>query len=129
MKIRTTLLALLGVSTLALPALEAQHPKPEKGDPLSGTWQVTFLVPGYAPTPATFELAVNGEKVTGTVQSEHTGRGKVTEGVWKDGKLSFIAVFDTHESIAISGGIEHGKLGGEFRTEGFVAKWEATKAP
>ena len=90
---------------------------------------MTFMVPGYPPTPATFELKVDGEKVTGTIHSEHTGDGKVTEGVWKDGKLFFTAVFEKHESIAISGAIERGKLGGEFRTEGFVAKWEGTKAP
>lgn len=128
MKVRTSGIALVAVLT-GLTGLAAQGSKAPRPDPLSGTWNVTFMVPGYPPTPATFELKVEGEKVTGAIQSEHTGSGKVTEGVWKDGKLSFTAVFEKHESIAISGSIESGKLGGEFRTEGFVAKWEGTKAP
>ena len=66
--------------------------------------------------------------MTGTIHSEHTGTGQVTEGSWVEGKLSFIAVFQSHESIAISGSIQNGKLAGEFKTEGFVARWEATRA-
>lgn len=128
MNVRTSAgLALL--TLLTGPVLSAQGSARQVPDPLPGTWNVTFLVPGYPPTPATFQLAVDGEKVTGTIQSDHTGTGKVTEGVWKDGKLSFTAVFEKHESIAITGAVENGKLGGEFKTEGFVAKWEATKAP
>jgi len=98
-------------------------------DPISGTWNVAFHVEGYPPTPATFELKLDGTKVTGTIQSEHTGPGKVTEGTWKDGKLSFVAVFEKHESIAITGALEEGKLAGEFQTEGFTAKWDASKRP
>lgn len=128
MKVRTSGIALVAV-LIGLPGLAAQGSKAHAPDPLPGTWNVTFMVPGYPPTPATFEFKVDGEKVTGTIQSEHTGAGKVTEGLWKDGKLSFTAVFEKHESIALTGSIESGKLGGEFRTEGFVAKWEGTKAP
>lgn len=116
------------LTILASPALAAQAPA-KHSHPLSGSWNVTFMVPGYPPTPATFQFTVDGEKVTGTIQSDHTGAGKVTDGVWKDGKLSFTAVFEKHESIALTGSIENGKLAGEFKTEGFVAKWEATKAP
>jgi len=129
MQIRTSAGLLFGaLLTLSLSPLTAQGSQ-QKHDPLSGSWNVTFMVPGYPPTPAIFRLAVEGDKVTGTIESEHTGSGKVTEGAWKDGKLSFVAVFDKHESIAITGTLENGKLAGEFRTEGFVAKWEGSKAP
>jgi len=96
-------------------------------DPISGSWAATFQVEGYPPTPAIFELKLDGQKVTGTIKSEHTGPGKVTEGRWANDSLSFTAVFETHESIAIWGHLEADKLVGEFKTEGFVAKWEAKK--
>jgi hypothetical protein len=127
MHIRTS--AVLALALLTGPALAAQGSAKSAPDPLSGTWNLTFMVPGYPPTPATLKVTVEGEKVTGTIQSDHTGAGKVTDGLWKDGKLSFTAVFEKHESIALTGSIENGRLGGDFRTEGFVAKWEATKAP
>ncbi len=98
-------------------------------DPISGTWDVTFHVEGYPPTPATFELKLNRTRLTGTIQSEHTGSGDVTEGSWERGKLSFVAVFKNHESIAVTGTLADGNLAGEFTTEGFTAKWEAVKRP
>jgi hypothetical protein len=128
MKVRTSISYTVALLAIGLPGLAAQGSQTHRSDPLSGAWNVTFLVPGYPPTPATFALAVDGERVTGTIQSDHTGPGKITEGVWKDGKLSFTAVFEKHEAIAITGSIENGKLGGEFRTEGFVAKWEGSRA-
>ena len=130
MKVRSSAGLVLGaLLAVSFSTLTAQGAKNQAPDPLSGSWNVTFMVPGYPPTPAVFEFAVEDGKVTGTVRSDHTGTGKVTEGSWKDGKLSFVAVFDQHESIAITGTIENGKLAGEFRTEGFTAKWEGSKAP
>ena len=96
-------------------------------DPISGTWAATFHVEGYPPTPVTFEFKLEGQKVTGTIKSEHTGPGRVTEGKWVNDTLSFTAVFENHESIVIWGHIEVDQLVGEFKTEGFVAKWEAKK--
>ncbi len=96
-------------------------------DPISGIWDATFQVEGYPPTPATFEFKLEGQTVTGTIQSAHTGPGKVTEGKWIADTLRFTAVFENHESIVIWGHIEADKLVGEFKTEGFVAKWEAKR--
>ena len=96
-------------------------------DPISGSWAATFQVEGYPPTPAMFEFKLDGQRVTGSIKSDHTGPGKVTEGKWVNDTLSFTAVFENHESIAIWGHIEADKLVGEFKTEGFVAKWEAKK--
>jgi len=96
-------------------------------DPISGSWDLVFHVEGYPATAATLELKLEGNTVTGEISSEHTGKGKVTEGTWVDGKLAFTAVFESHESIALSGSLHDGKLVGEFRTEGFVSRWEAMK--
>lgn len=95
-------------------------------DPISGEWEVTFHVQGTT-TPATFKLKLDGDKVTGTAESAHTGSGTVRDGSWTENRLSFTLDFKEHESIAITGSLKDGKLSGEFRTEGFVEKWEATK--
>jgi hypothetical protein len=96
-------------------------------DPISGEWNVSFFVKGHPTTPASFRLKLDGEKVTGTAYSDHTGEGTVRDGKYTDGKLSFTLDFKKHESIAIMGGAKDGKLAGEFTTEGFTAKWEAAK--
>ena len=98
----------------------------DDGDQLSGEWNVTFFVQGQT-TPATFSLKLDGKNVTGTAYSEHTGPGTIRDGNWDNGKLSFTLDFKKHESIAITGALQDGKLSGEFRTEGFVSKWEAKK--
>ncbi|MGH9874218.1 MAG: hypothetical protein ACRD9S_17340 [Pyrinomonadaceae bacterium] len=95
-------------------------------DPISGDWDVTFKV-GERTSPATFNLKLDGNKVSGTAESAHTGPGTIREGSWVDGKLSFTLDFKTHESITITGKAQDGKLVGEFSTEGFTSSWEATR--
>jgi hypothetical protein len=94
---------------------------------ISGEWNVSFFVQGHPATPAKFDLKLDGEKVTGTAYSDHTGEGTIRDGKYVDGKLSFTLDFKKHESIAITGALEDGKLSGEFTTEGFTSKWEAVK--
>jgi hypothetical protein len=98
----------------------------QDADPITGEWDVIFRVQDTK-TPATFKLKLDGDKVSGTVYSEHTGAGTLRDGSWKDHKLSFIIDFAKHESIAITGTLKDGMLVGEFRTEGFVEKWEAKR--
>ncbi len=95
-------------------------------DPISGEWDVSFYVQGST-YPATFKLKLDGNKVTGTAYSEHTGAGTLRDGSWAENKLSFTLDFAKHESIAITGHFENDKLVGEFTTEGFTAKWDAKK--
>lgn len=95
-------------------------------DPISGEWDVSFFVHDQK-TPATFTLRLEGTKITGTAFSDHTGAGTVRDGKWVDGRLSFTLDFKKHESIAITGALKEGKLVGQFTTEGFTEKWEATK--
>jgi hypothetical protein len=96
-------------------------------DPISGEWNVTFFVHD-SKTPATFTLKREGTTITGTAYSDHTGAGTIRDGKWMDGKLSFTLDFKKHESIAITAGeLKQGKLAGQFSTEGFTEKWEATK--
>lgn len=100
---------------------------PSQSDPISGAWDVSFMVNEKA-HPATFELKLTGAKVTGTAFSEHTGPGTVRGGGWwSEGALSFTLDFKKHESIVIKGTLKDGKLVGEFTTEGFTSNWEARK--
>jgi len=98
----------------------------QKADPVSGEWQVVFSIAGQT-AEGTLKLKLDGDKVTGTIESAHTGPGTVSKGKFVDGKLSFTADFTDHESINITGTVKDGKLSGEFATEGMTGTWEAKK--
>ena len=95
-------------------------------DKISGDWDGIVEAPGVK-VPFKLTLKLDGKKVTGTVESEHTGAGTISEGVWKDNRLSFTANFATHESISFKGELKDNKITGEYATEGRVSKWEAVK--
>jgi len=107
-------------------AMPVQHKAAASGDSISGEWDATFYAMGQA-APFTLELKLEGHKVTGKVNSAHTGPGTISNGSWAENQLSMTLDFAKHESIAVTGSLKDGKLAGEFRTEGFVAKWEAKK--
>jgi hypothetical protein len=113
-------------SVSAVLARSSQLNVPKYDDSVSGKWEGVFSVQNNS-TPFTLELQVDGDKVMGTVESGHTGLGKITNGSWIDNKLSLTVVFDKHESIAMTASLKDGKLVGEFHTEGFTSKWEATR--
>ena len=95
-------------------------------DPIFGEWNVSFFVHGQT-TPATFNLKLEGNKIIGTADSEHTGPGTIRDGSWDNGKLSFTLDFKKHDSVAIKGTLQEAKLVGEFTTEGFTSNWEAQR--
>jgi hypothetical protein len=59
-------------------------------DRISGEWKATFELQGTT-VPVAFELKLDGNKITGTVNSAHTGAGTISKGAWsaKDKKLKF----------------------------------------
>jgi hypothetical protein len=99
----------------------------DKANPISGDWNATFEVEGTT-VPFRFKLRLDGRKVTGTAESEHTGAGTLKDGSYSDEKLTFTVVFDHHEPIAVSGKLEGNKLSGEFSTEGRKGTWYAELA-
>jgi hypothetical protein len=101
-------------------------PMRHNADSISGEWDATFYAQGQA-TPFTLELKLEGHKITGKVNSAHTGPGTISKGSWAENQLTMTLDFAKHESIAITGSLKDSKLTGEFRTEGFVSKWEAKK--
>lgn len=99
------------------------------GNSIAGEWSLRFSVENQT-VPGKMNLTVDGEKVTGTVETAHTGPGTFQDGKWIDGKLSATLVFEKHESIALTGGLQadkNQKLAGEFRTEGRTGKWDAER--
>jgi hypothetical protein len=107
--------------------VRAPNVQVDKANPISGDWNATFEVEGMK-VPFRFKLRLEGNKVTGTAESEHTGAGTLTDGSYSDEKLSFTMVFAKHESIAVSGKLEGSKLRGEFATEGRKGTWYAELA-
>jgi hypothetical protein len=95
-------------------------------DNISGDWKASFEVEDIK-TPVTFSLKLDGQRVTGTANSDHTGPGTLKDGRWVNGELSFTMDFTAHESVVVTGRFKDGKLVGEFATEGRRGTWEASK--
>jgi len=93
-------------------------------DSLNGIWTVTFTIQGQT-VSGQMSFQTHGEKLDGSVETKHTGRGKLNGGAWSHNKISGIYVFESHEAIAIAGEFKEGNLAGVFRTEGLDGKWEA----
>ena len=72
---------------------------------------------------AKFTFNVKGSAVTGTVVSEHTGPGTMTEGKFDGHKVTCVLKFEKHESIALKGELKDDKLSGTFETEGMTGTW------
>src|ERR1017187_2891839 len=83
---------------LASSAAVAQHGTPPSGS-VAGEWNISFMVQGQT-VPGTLVLAVEGETLTGTVETQHTGPGKLQDGKFASSKLSATCVFDRQEAIA-----------------------------
>lgn len=126
MLLRTVLVLAIGMAFSAAYSAAATQPQATaSSDSISGDWDASFEVEGTT-TPATFDLKLVGEQVTGNVHSAHTGPGTIS-GTWTNNKLRITMAFKAHESIALTGELKDGKLSGDFRTEGFVSRWQAQR--
>lgn len=118
--IKNAIFFLIIGALVALPGLSLPH------DGITGDWDVTCHIVGYT-VPGTITFKVTGEVVTGTVETEHTGKGTISNGTLKDGKLIFTANFEKHEAINFTGTYKDGKIEGEFTTEGNTGQWNAVR--
>jgi hypothetical protein len=92
---------------------------------LTGQWDATADANGQ-PFPFTLTLKVEGEKVTGTSNSE-LGLSTISTGTWKDGKLVFV-LESANGQIGMVAAIVDGKLVGDFDLSGQMSgKWAAIK--
>jgi len=94
-------------------------------DEVSGEWDAAADVQGQA-FPFTLNLKVDGEKVTGTSDSQ-LGHSTIEKGVWKDGTLTLL--FDSGGSaIGLIATLDGGKLIGDFDYAGQMqGKWVAVR--
>ena len=111
--------------TLAGSVASAQHGTRPSGS-IAGEWNITFAVQGQTAS-GTLNLSVEGDALTGTVETAHTGPGKLRDGRFANKKLSATCVFEHHDSIALTGELQGEKLAGTFHTEGMEGTWEATR--
>jgi hypothetical protein len=111
-----------------LPSPKFSASAADKADALSGDWNALFEVEGNK-VPVKFKFKLNGQQVTGTADSDHTGPGTLSNGTFAANKISFTMVFARHESIDVTGKLEARKLFGEFSTEGRKGTWTAEPAP
>jgi hypothetical protein len=95
-------------------------------DAVSGEWDATLEAHGDS-FPVTLKLKRDGNKVTGTFESAHLGRGSLSNGSFAANRLSF-TMDGPHGTIEVAGQLNAGKLAGEFHVgEEVLGKWEAKK--
>ncbi|HZS44877.1 MAG TPA: hypothetical protein VFC63_07215 [Blastocatellia bacterium] len=122
--VRSKTLVLILASSIMMAAISNAQPK-DKSDPISGDWNATFTIKEMS-AAITLNLKLDGKNVTGDVDSQHTGPGKI-KGSWTGNKLTLRMDFDNHQPIEATAEIKDGKLSGEFRTEGTQGTWAAAK--
>jgi hypothetical protein len=118
-QVHTRRLMLASLMTMCLTAAPAQ-------DAVSGEWDATLEAHGDS-FPVTLNLKRDGNKVTGTFESAHLGRGALSNGSFAANRLSF-TMDGPHGAIEVTGQLNAGKLAGEFHVGDEVqGKWEAKK--
>ena len=113
------------IAVLLVGSAFAQHGT-KAAKSIEGDWAITFNIAGQSAS-GTMSFQLNDGNLTGTVESHHTGPGKLENLKWQNGKLSATCVFEKHDSIALEGELKDGKLVGTFHTEGRDGTWEATR--
>ena len=95
-------------------------------DSVSGEWEASFHVHDDL-VSITLRLNRDGNKVTGTFESDHLGTGKLSTGSFAANRLSF-TLDSPHGPIEATGLLNDGKIAGDFKAgESMEGKWEAKK--
>ncbi|HXI23231.1 MAG TPA: hypothetical protein VNG71_05085 [Pyrinomonadaceae bacterium] len=91
-------------------------------DEISGDWDAVADAQGQ-PFPFTLSLKLDGDKVTGSSDSQ-LGHGTITTGTWKEGKLAVVL----DGNITLVATMIEGKLSGDYDFAGQSSgKWVAVK--
>ena len=114
-------------AVLCSTALALSQGSDQTENSINGKWVVSFTIQGQTVT-GEMAFQAQGEKLTGTVETQHTGHGTIQDGKWLKNKLSATCTFEKHESITLSGELKDGKLSGTFHTEGMEGSWQAVRA-
>lgn len=129
--VKTSLVAALVVALVAAAPLAAQSSPSKPAPGVAGNWDVAIAMPDGT-LPATMTLALDGKKVTGTFNSEHSGEVPV-EGQLADGKLTFSVVVHSGSAqemkIDFTGALKaDGTLAGTMTWTMGEMTWTASRA-
>ena len=115
-------------SGLALPCLLFAQPSASPTSrSIDGDWVITFQAGGQS-VSGNMHFKTEGEQLTGTVETAHTGPGTVQNGKWSQEKISLTFVFKKHEDVSLEGQLNaDGTLAGDYHTEGRTEKWRAER--
>lgn len=92
---------------------------------ITGDWVIHFQA-GHQSVSGSLRLQADGNQVTGSIETAHTGPGTVQNGKWSNQKLSATLVFEKHESVMLEGELKSdGTLAGHYTTEGRTETWTA----
>jgi hypothetical protein len=92
-----------------------------------GDWVIHFQA-GHESVSGSLHLQANGQQLTGTIETGHTGPGTVENGKWSNPKLEATLVFKKHESVVLKGELKSdGTLTGNYTTEGRTETWQAER--
>lgn len=119
--------ALIVVGFSASPAEAWQKTKSKpKPDLISGNWTTSLVAAGNSTFTLTMKLKLEGDKVTGSYESDHVGSGKISKGTWAANKFS-VLLETSHGPITLTGELKQGKLGGKFNSGPMQGTWQAGK--
>lgn len=125
-KITAVICGALGLACV----LFGQHdpPLPTQSDQsITGDWIIHFQAAGHT-VSGNLHLQADGERLTGTIETAHTGPGTVQNGKWSNRKLAATLVFEKHDSVALEGELKSdGTLAGNYKTEGRTETWQAER--
>ena len=128
MQMKTGTIAAVICSALALPCVVFGQPSPSPNGPsIDGDWVITFQAQGQS-VSGNLHFKTDGERVTGTVETAHTGPGTVQNGKWSKQKITVTFVFEKHEDVSLEGHLNaDGTLAGDYHTEGRTENWQAER--
>ncbi|HEY7546408.1 MAG TPA: hypothetical protein VID27_16080 [Blastocatellia bacterium] len=119
-------IAFVTVASSVFSATSGRELSQNKPDPISGEWKGSFeLQSGGDSFAITLKMKLNGDRVTGTSDSDHGGAGTIT-GSWKSGELN-IAIETDHGTLALTGALKDGRLFGDWDAGHAQGRWEARK--
>ena len=107
--------------------LLGQPNAPAVNQSVTGDWVIHFQA-GKQSVSGNLHFEVEGEKLTGTIETAHTGPGTIQDGKWSSQKLNATCVFATHENVVLEGALKSdGTLSGNYSTEGRTEEWHAER--
>ncbi|HEY2712825.1 MAG TPA: hypothetical protein VGI60_09950 [Chthoniobacterales bacterium] len=124
-------IAALMCGALGLPyvVFGQQHPTPPATaeQSITGDWVIHFQA-GHESVSGNLHLQADGERLSGTVETAHTGPGTIQNGKWSNQKLDATLTFEKHESVVLKGELKsNATLVGTYTTEGRTETWQAER--